>query len=363
MVKSARTTAARPVPMSDHSPHPSPDPPGGAPHAHAPGEAEPHAHDHRGAAHDHHDARHLSERALWIALVVLSVFFVVELIGGLLTNSLALISDAGHLLSDVGAVALALFAQWFARKPSSALRTFGYRRVEILAALLNGFTLLIVAVFIAVEAYRRMHDPPNVQTWPMIVVASVGLVAQLLTTLVLARARDESLNVRGAYLHAMTDAVQSVGVVGAGIVMLLTGWFLVDPLVSVLIALLIVYSGGKIIWEATHVLIEGAPPGVDLDRVARLMQETEGVRQVTDLHAWSLTTGYNALSAHVVVRPDLGEGGRDRLRRALHERLCRTFPLQHVTLQVEAECVECQVSDCCGWIKEGGAGESGPAVE
>jgi cobalt-zinc-cadmium efflux system protein len=310
-------------------------------------------HDHH--CHDHASLRKASGRALRIALVVLGAFFVVELVGGVLTNSLALISDAAHLLSDVAAIGLALFAQWFASRPASARRSFGYRRVEILAAQLNGFTLLAVAVFIVVEGYGRIKAPPQVMGLPMIAVATVGLVAQLFTTLVLARAQGESLNVRGAYLHAMTDAVQSVGVVAAGVVIIFTGWNVVDPVVSVLIAALVAWSGGKILFEASHVLIEGTPRGIDLDAVARMMAETPGVLKVTDLHAWSLTTGYNALSAHLLANPDADDVGHDNLRRCIVERLHRDFPLQHVTLQIEKDCDLCRVSGCCGWLQDGGA--------
>jgi len=310
-------------------------------------------HHHHEHGHCHGDLRRASSRALWIALVILGVFFVVEMVGGLLTNSLALVSDAAHLLSDVAAVGLALFAQWFAGRPASSRRSFGYRRVEILAAQLNGFTLLALAVFIVIEAYGRIKAPPAVLGLPMVAIASVGLVAQLATTLVLARARDESLNVRGAYLHAMTDAVQSVGVVAAGLVIIFTGWQVVDPIVSILIALLVAGSGGKILFEATHVLIEGTPAGIDLALVARMMQDHPAVHRVTDLHAWSLTTGYNALMAHVVADPDPEDVGHEALRKALVTRLHEHFPLQHVTLQIEKECEYCRTSGCCdGWLDE-----------
>jgi len=320
-----------------------------------------HQHDHR----SHSDLRRASGRALRIALVVLGVFFVVELVGGLLTNSLALVSDAAHLLSDVAAVGLALFAQWFAGRPASSRRSFGYRRVEILAAQLNGFTLLVVALFIVIEASGRIKAPPTVLGWPMVAIASVGLVAQLATTLILARARDESLNVRGAYIHAMTDAVQSVGVVGAGLVIIFTGWQVVDPVVSVLIAVLVAWSGGKILFEATHVLIEGTPAGIDLARVARMMQDHPAVHRVTDLHAWSLTTGYNALMAHVVADPNPQDIGHENLRKQLVSELHEHFPLQHITLQIEQECEHCRTSGCCdGWLRQQpdparGAGDGG----
>jgi cobalt-zinc-cadmium efflux system protein len=313
-----------------------------------------HTHEHphqHSTGHSHvAELRRASGRALWGALVILAVFFVVELVGGILTNSLALVSDAAHLLTDVAAIGLALFAQWFAMKPASAARSFGYRRVEILAALLNGFTLILVAIYIGVEAWHRLRNPPPVLGLPMIVVASLGLLAQIGATVVLGRAQGENLNVRGAYVHALTDAVQSVGVVGAGAVMLATGWFTVDPLVSVAIGALVAYGGGRIIFEATHVLIEGTPREVDLDQIAALILGTAGVTRVTDLHAWSLTSGHNYFSAHVQAAPTPEDPGHDALRRELTDRLCSGFPLQHVTLQIEQECEQCRTSDCCGWL-------------
>jgi cobalt-zinc-cadmium efflux system protein len=297
--------------------------------------------------------RRASARALWTALVILTGCFFAEIVGGVLTRSLALISDAAHLLTDVAAVGLALFAQWFARKPSSAARSFGYRRVEILAALLNGFTLLLVAAYIGVEAYRRLQSPPTVLGLPMLVVAAVGLVAQIFTTIVLGRAKDESLNVRGAYVHAMTDAVQSVGVVAAGVVILVWRWQQIDPIISVVIGLLVLYSGGRIIVEATHVLIEGTPREIDLGSIARLIQQTPGVIRVTDLHAWSLTSGYNALSAHVVALPSTDDAGHDELRQRIVSELRRRFPdkVQHVTLQIERDCEQCRSAACGDWLR------------
>jgi len=308
-----------------------------------------HDHDH-GHEHGHGPLRQASGRALWGSLAILGTFFVVELIGGFLTNSLALLSDAGHLLTDVAAIGLALFAQWFARKPSSAERSFGYRRVEILAALANGLTLLLIALYIGIEAWQRFQAPQPVLGLPMIIVASAGLLAQLGAALVLRRAQKESLNVRGAYVHAMTDAIQSIGVVAGGVLMLFTGWFLVDPLISVLLGLLIAYSGSKIIFEATHVLIEGTPRELNLGRVAELIQATPGVSRVTDLHAWSLTSGYNFLSAHIEAAPSPDDAGHNTLRRKLTVALCQQFPLQHVTLQIEEKCELCQSAACCGWL-------------
>ena len=291
--------------------------------------------------------------------MVLGVFFVVEVVGGILTNSLALLSDAFHLLTDVAAVALALVAQWFARKPGTAQRSFGYRRVEILAAQFNGFTLILVAGYIIYEAWNRILDPPVVASWPMIIVATVGLVAQLITALVLSRAKGESLNVKGAYLHAMTDALQSLGVIAAGLIMAFTGWFLADPIVSILLALMVGWSGVHLLIEASHVLIEGTPAELDLDAIAAQMEQTPGVSKVTDLHAWSLTSGYNALSAHVEANSEALDHsvGFDDLRRRLDLALREAHPVHHVTLQLELDCRGCEIKDCCGWLAEEGDDE------
>jgi cobalt-zinc-cadmium efflux system protein len=305
----------------------------------------------------HHDLhlrpgdRSASRKALIGALVILVVFLAVEFVGGLLTNSLALLSDAAHLLTDVVAVALALVAQRLSAVPPSAKRSFGYRRLEIVAALINGLTLWVVAVFICVEAIERFYQEPEIRGGLMVGIAAAGFVAQSLAAVVLSRASGESLNVKGAYVHAMTDAVQSLGVIAAGAVIVFTGFTLVDPIVSILIALLIVWSGGRIVVEAIHVLLEGTPPEVDLGRLAREMGEVEGVRRVSDLHAWSLTTGYNALSAHVVGEERLDAEARERLSRQLSNMIREEFAIHHVTLQVEPECRMADRDRCGDWLE------------
>jgi cobalt-zinc-cadmium efflux system protein len=305
-----------------------------------------HHHEHQ---HSHVD-RSASRKALAGALVVLAVFFVVEVIGGLLTNSLALLSDAAHLLTDVAAVALALIAQWFANRPPSAKRSFGYRRVEIIAALFNGLTLWLIAVFICIEGIERISNPPEVDSGLMIIIAVVGAVAQAGVALILARASGESLNVRGAYVHAMTDAVQSVGVVIAGVVIYFTGFVLVDPIISIVISVMIIWSGGKIVVEAVHVLLEGTPPEIDTDKIIKLMLDTDGVAKVADLHVWCVTSGYNALSAHVISDEALDANDREELTSELSDRLSSDFPLQHLTLQVEKECEMEKETHCGDWI-------------
>jgi cobalt-zinc-cadmium efflux system protein len=321
------------------------------------GDAHDHDHGHSHGHGAHLDLRRASSRALWLALVILGVSFFLEIVGGVLTHSLALISDAAHLLTDVAAIALALFAQWFALKPSSAVRSFGYRRVEILAALLNGFTLFLLAIYIGIEAWHRFQKPPHVLGWPMIIVATAGLLAQLLTMMVLRRAQGQSLNVRGPYLHAMTDVLQSVGVVAAGIVLLLTKWQYVDPIASLIIGVFILWSAGQIMLEATHVLIEGTPKEVDLGSIAAMIQGTPRVLRVTDLHAWSLTSGYNALSAHLLAVPSAEDAGNECLRRKIAQDLCQSFPIQHVTLQIEQECEQCKNGECGTWLEDAARAE------
>lgn len=313
--------------------------------------------------HLHPGDRAASRRALFGALVILSVFLAVELVGGLLTNSLALLSDAAHLLTDVVAVALALVAQRLSAVKPSAKRSFGYRRLEIVAALINGLTLWVVAVFICLEAVERFHSEPEIRGGLMVAIAAAGFIAQSLAALVLSRASGQSLNVKGAYVHALTDALQSLGVVAAGVVIMLTGFTMIDPIVSVLIALLIVWSGGRIVVEAIHVLLEGTPSEVDLGQLARVMGEVPGVRRVSDLHAWSLTTGYNALSAHVVGDEGLDPAGREELARELGRLIRREFAIHHVTLQVEEECRTADRADCGDWLERCACAEREPGRE
>lgn len=301
--------------------------------------------------HLHPGDRRASRKALVGAFAILAVFLVVEFVGGLLTNSLALLSDAAHLLTDVAAVALALVAQRLGAVPPSAKRSFGYRRLEIVAALINGLTLWVVAVFICIEAVERIYDEPEIRGGLMVGIATAGFAAQALAAFVLSRASRESLNVKGAYVHALTDALQSLGVIAAGVVIIFTGFTPIDPIVSVLIALLIVWSGGRIVVEAIHVLLEGTPPEVDLGRLAQVLGEIPGVCHVADLHAWSLTTGYNAMSAHIVGDQGLDARDREELRRTLSALIRREFPIQHVTLQVEPECRMGGRVDCGDWLE------------
>jgi len=269
-----------------------------------------------------------------MALTVTAVIAVAEAVGGYLSNSLALMSDAGHMLTDVSALALSLLALWFAGKPADVKKTYGYYRLEILSALLNGVLLLGITGFIVFEAIERIRHPTPVHLETMAVVAAVGLGANLLSLLFLNH--SHSLNVRGAFLHVLGDALSSVGVlVGAGI-MALTGWFMVDAVVSILIAGVIVIGAYRLVRDAVDVLLEAVPAHVDLDAVRSLMAGVNGVISVHDLHIWTITSGIYALSAHLVVKNAMACNNDEILSAVKHD-LWERFGIDHTTIQIESE--------------------------
>lgn len=296
-----------------------------------------------GAGHDHGHGggRSRSTRPLALTLGLAASYMVAEVIGGLWTNSLALLADAGHMLSDVAALALALFAIWIAKRPPDPRRTYGYYRAEILAALANGATLVAIALFIGVEAWERFREPREVQGGAMMVIAAGGLIVNVAGLLILRGQRNESLNVRGAWLHVFTDMLGSVQAIIAGALIWAFGWNWVDPVASLLISLLVIYSSWHLLKEATAVLMEGAPGNIDVDEVRETLRASEGVAAVHDLHVWTISSGLVALSAHVIA-----ESGATvqvaALRAAVHER----FGIDHVTLQVEAPGQEQSCQHC-----------------
>jgi cobalt-zinc-cadmium efflux system protein len=285
--------------------------------------------------HDHHHARSRSKARLAVALVLAGSYLLAEVVGGWLTNSLALLADAGHMLSDVAALALSLAALWIAERPADSRRTFGYYRAEILAALLNGAALIAISIYIFFEAARRLAQPPEVLGGWMLAIAVGGLIVNLLALLVLSGGKEHSLNVRGAWLHVLTDALGSVGAIAAAALIWLFRWYWADPAISIAIGLLVIYSAWRLVQESVSVLMESAPVGINVDEVRNAIAGIEGVAAVHDLHVWSITTGFDALSAHVVVSdiarphgPLLGE-----LRTMLHDR----FGIHHTTIQIEPE--------------------------
>lgn len=273
-----------------------------------------------------------NRRALAVVLALTAGFTVVEVIGGLLTGSLALLADAGHMLSDNLSLGLALFAAWLAQRPATPNKSFGYRRAEILAALANGLTLVVVSVWVFVEAYSRMREPTDVLGGPMLVVASLGLLVNVAGVAILHRSGGESLNVQGAMRHVFADALGSVGAMVAATVIILTGWRYADPLISVVIGILILASSWKLLRDSTNILLEATPTNLNAAEVGRNMASADGIVEVHDLHIWTITSGFPALSAHILV------GGHEDCharRRELEDLLAHEYGISHTTLQVD----------------------------
>jgi len=282
----------------------------------------------------HHDHEHSegNRRALALVLALTAGFTVVEIAGGLLTGSLALLADAGHMLSDNLSLGIALFAAWLAQRPATPDKSFGYRRAEILAALANGVTLVGVSIWIFIEAFSRLRQPPEVLGGPMLFVAALGLLVNVASGVILYRSGGESLNVEGAMRHVFADAFGSVGAIVAAAVIILTGWRYADPLISVAIGLLILGSSWKLLRDSTNILLEATPPNLDATEVGRKMASAEGITEVHDLHIWTITSGFPALSAHVLV------GRREDCharRRELEDLLAHEYGISHTTLQVD----------------------------
>jgi len=269
---------------------------------------------------------------LFVALCLIAAFLGVELVAGVLADSLALLADAGHMLSDTGALGLALFATWIAERPATAQRTYGLRRAEILAALANGAALVAISVWISVEAVQRLFEPSEPLGGWMLAVGVAGVAVNVAAALVLRRSGSGSLNVRAATRHVFADLLGSVGVIVAAVVILLTGWLYADPVASLIIALLVLGSSWTILRESIGVLLEGTPAGLDADEIGRAIGEYALVRDVHDLHVWSINSGFAALSAHVLCDPG---ANCHAVRRDLERMLLARFGLSHTTLQVD----------------------------
>ena len=277
-------------------------------------------------------ARH--KNRLWIVFGLTSCFLAVEVIAAFATGSLSLLADAAHMLVDTGGLLMSLLAVWFAERPATPAKTYGYYRVEILAALVNGVVLCVLSVGIVIKAYERLWAPPHVPAVPILVVAALGLVVNLVGIGLLRDGSHESLNVRGAYLEVLGDAASSAAVIVAGAVIWATGWAIADPLASLAIALLILPRTWTLLRQAVNVLLEGAPPHLDVSEIESALCAAPGVQRVHDLHVWTLTSGREAMSAHVVVAPD---AAKDRILEDLHVILHARFGIDHTTIQVETE--------------------------
>jgi len=286
-----------------------------------------------GHGHGHHE--HIAgenRRRLTVVLVLTTVYLIAEVIGGVLTNSLALLSDAGHMLTDVAALVLALIALWFALRPATPRKTYGYYRLEILAALFNGLTLLAISVVVIVEAVARLHHPPEVHGLGMLVVAFGGLVVNIIGAYLLQHGHAHSLNIRAAFYHMLGDLVGSLGAVVAGVLILTLNWRLADPIIAIGIAVLIIISAIQLVREAVDVLLEATPRHIDIEALRTAICAIDGVGEVHDLHIWTLTSGMYALSCHVVVdAPNFTVPKLEEIRFFLHEQ----YEILHLTIQLE----------------------------
>jgi cobalt-zinc-cadmium efflux system protein len=303
--------------------------------------AHDHEHGHAGHAHGVGGHSHVragtDARALSIALGLIVAFMGAELVAGILASSLALLSDAAHMLTDAAALALALVALRIARRPPRGAMTYGFGRVEILSAQANGITLLLLGLWIVYEAISRLVAPPDVEGAIVVIVALVGIVVNLAATFVLAGASRDSLNVEGSFQHILTDLFAFIATAIAGGIILLTGFVRADAIASLLVAASMLYAGTRLVIASGRVFLEAAPEGLDPDKIGRMLAERPGVVEVHDLHVWEVTSGFPALSAHVVVG-----AGRDchELRRALQQELTARFGLRHTTLQVDHEAAQ-----------------------
>lgn len=291
-----------------------------------------HSHDH-GHGHDHHHGHNANKKSLLLSLGIITTFLVVEVIGGIMTNSLALLSDAGHMLSDSSALLFSLIAMHFASRPSSPTKTFGFYRFEILAALFNGVTLILVSIYIFWEAYERLLAPPEVASLPMVGIAFIGLLANIAAAFVLMRGDyKNNLNLRSAFLHVLGDMLGSVGAIVAGLLMWKFGWYIADPIISIVVGLLIIISAWRVTKESVNILMEGVPFSIDSILVKEALNQVPGVINVHDLHIWTLTSGFHSLSCHLLVEDD--KSSYDILNEAILM-LEQKFQITHATIQIE----------------------------
>lgn len=309
-----------------------------------------------GHDHGHSHSHSANKKTLTISLIIITVYMIVEVIGGLLTKSLALIADAGHMLSDAVSLFIALMAFKFSTKVADYNKTYGYKRFEILAAVINGATLIAIAFYIFYEAIQRFQNPPEIMSYGMLIIAVIGLLVNVLVAWIMMRGSDvkENLNMRGAYLHVLSDMLGSVGAIVAALLIMFFGWSWADPLASVIVAVLVLRSGYFVTKASVHVLMEGTPENVEIEKVAETILKTDGVHSMHDLHVWSITSGLNALTCHIVVDENKTVGESNILLRHIEHEL-EHLNIQHVTIQLETSAHQHDNSVLC--LAE--AGDSG----
>jgi len=300
-----------------------------------------HRHSHR----HHHESARSARGSLKLALIITTTFLIAEFIGALYTNSLALLADSGHMLTDVAALSLSFFAMMFATRRATPQKTYGFYRVEILAALLNGVLLVLIALYVFYEAYHRFLNPPEVKADWMLVVASVGLLANLASAYLLFGKRKESLNIRGAFFHVLSDTIGSVGAILASIAILVGGYQMADPLISVVVAVLILSSSWILIRDAVDILLEGTPSHINIVSLREQLGQVKGVGSVHDLHVWTLTSGVLAMSCHVVAQND--DFDRTQLLSRVNGVARDAFRIDHTTIQIEEASIPQKLFDSC----------------
>ena len=291
--------------------------------------------------HAHHSGRSVGSK-LKIGIILTGCIFIFELTGGVLSNSLALLSDAGHVFTDVIALSLSWYGVRQAERPSSGRMTFGYHRVGVIIAIVNAVSIFAIAAIILYEAYRRMQEPPEINSPVMLSVALVGLGINAFVAYWLHREQRGNLNIRSAYWHALGDALASVGVITGGIIILVTGWNLADPIIGVFIGLIITLAAWRILREGLRVLLEATPPHIDTDEMVEALSRIPGVKDVHDVHVWSISAELHAMSCHVLI-DDLATSEAAGIRQRIEEVLRQKFDINHVTLQME--CEQCDDND------------------
>lgn len=298
-------------------------------HNHTEGHIHTHSHSHGGHTHGHN----ANKKALMLSFLLIAGFMFVEFVGGILTNSLALLSDAGHMLSDAVALGLSLTALIFGQKAATAEKTYGYKRFEILAALLNGIALVVLSIYILYEAISRLSSPPQVIGKGMIIISTIGLVINIIVAWILSRGdAKENLNVKSAFLHVIGDLMGSVGAIIAAILILTLGWNIADPIASMIVSLLVLYSGWHILKESVNVLMESKPAGIDTDEVVSMLESIDGVKSIHDLHIWMITQEFPSLTVHMKVDPS---SDRDAILEQSLESIIKHTGIRHITIQME----------------------------
>ena len=297
-------------------------------------------HDH--AAHGHaHDLRGTSRRNLFLALILISTYMVAEVVGGVISGSLALIADAGHMLTDAAAIGMALFAMWISDRAATIERTYGYFRTEILAAFINALALWLIVGWISFEAYHRFTSgEQHVDGWPVLFVGIGGLIINIIAAWILHRSSGHSINVEGAFQHVLADLLGSVGVVISAIVIITTGWTLIDPILSVVIGLLILFSSWKLVTQVLRVLLEGVPEHIDVYKLCSDIEKLPGVTVIHDVHVWTITSGNEVLTAHVLIDPEF-EGSDQNLLDQMQGIIKLRYDIEHVTIQLERSAIQC----------------------